>query len=83
VSFQQLEYWVGELDYRIEKQDVVVLVVGNKADLPARIPQPQLDAWLRNYPHFQYLQVSAMTGQGVSQVFQTAAETFLKTTSTK
>lgn len=31
-TFKDLEYWVSELDYRLQKQDLMVIVVGNKVD---------------------------------------------------
>ena len=36
-SFLELEYWVGELETRIEKEEVGVVVCGNKNDLPRTV----------------------------------------------
>jgi len=55
-SFQQLEYWIGELNYRLEKKEVIVMIVGNKADLPQRkVTHSQIDNWLDNYLDFNYV----------------------------
>jgi GTPase SAR1 family protein len=69
-SFKELEYWVGELDFRMEKNDLTVVVVGNKADKAGRaVPKPVIDNWISMYPEFKYTEVSAMTGMGVNRAF--------------
>ncbi len=63
----------------MEKNDLMILIVGNKADLKERaVPKSKVDTWLRNYNDFQYKEVSAKTGAGIEETFQMAAELFLK-----
>lgn len=70
ISFKELDYWVGELDFRMEKNDLTVVVVGNKADKAGRaVSKPVIEGWIRTYPEFKYIEVSAMTGMGVNRAF--------------
>lgn len=78
-TFRELDYWVGELDFRLEKNDLTVIVVGNKADKPQqKVCKAELDSWIKRHASLHYIEVSATTGSNVDRAFELAAETLLK-----
>ena len=79
-SFNELDYWIGQIQEKIEDQSFVLAIVGNKIDLiedtEAEL-QPLMDrgnALARKYNGIFYT-VSAKTGQSIMEVFVEVAKT--------
>lgn len=66
-SLESLPRWKAEIVRVVP--GVRFLVVGNKVDLPRRIPREQVIAWTRSR-RLPYLETSAKTGQGVRLFFE-------------
>jgi len=73
-TFQSLDYWVRELDEKIRDDNMVLIVAGNKADLPTkRITKDQAQSFATSH-NIQFFEVSAKTGDGVQELFKMLAE---------
>ena len=68
---------MGELERRIQREEVGVVVCGNKSDLTRKVTVHAVEIWLKNYPTFMYAEVSARTGEGVEELFELATEYYL------
>lgn len=48
-SFQSMDYWLKELEEKKEKEGMILVVVGNKCDLPNRVvSQEAADKWSKS-----------------------------------
>ncbi|MCH7588506.1 MAG: GTP-binding protein [Chloroflexi bacterium] len=71
VSFGNLERWRGEILGTVKEQPF--LVVGNKVDLERRVSVEQANAFAASIGA-DYIETSALTGQGVPALFEFLAE---------
>ncbi|MHA1959289.1 MAG: GTP-binding protein [Candidatus Thorarchaeota archaeon] len=72
-SFAELVKWVAEADESIGMR-VAAVCVGNKVDLPDRaVPSEEAKKWAEDQG-FMYMESSALTGQGVADMFTVLAE---------
>ncbi|UCE10052.1 MAG: GTP-binding protein [Candidatus Thorarchaeota archaeon] len=72
-SFAELIKWVSEADESIGMR-VAGICVGNKVDLPDRaVPSDEAKKWAED-EGFLYMESSALTGQGVADMFTVLAE---------
>jgi len=76
-SFHAIKTWALDAE-RYGKPSLQKLVVGNKADLTKnRVVTRQMGEELSKSLGFPYLEVSAKTGHGVEEAFQTLAENIM------
>jgi small GTP-binding protein len=61
---------------------IVVVLVGNKIDLPTRVVSPELGDALATELKALYRETSAVTGKGVSEVFEDGCEEYMRTSPT-
>lgn len=70
ITLRNLRTWREEVLHAVGDQPM--LVVGNKVDLERRVP-PELARVFATYVGAPYLETSALTGEGVAQLFETLA----------
>jgi Rab family protein len=75
-SFKETQYWINSV--RTQTPNAVILLAGNKADLTGHRNISLEDAtdYAKSFG-IQYVETSAVTGQGVDIVFQKAVEMYL------
>lgn len=68
VSFRAMEDWLIQMSNSIDSR-VIVMVLGNKCDLPNReVPYNVAMEWARS-KNFGFLEVSAKTGTNIKNAF--------------
>ena len=76
-SFNEVEFWIGELD-QAESFSHYIILVGNKIDQEEDRVVSRADAEsLAERSGAIYMETSALTGEGVTNVFKTIAEHFM------
>jgi small GTP-binding protein len=68
-TFENLQEW-GKLIEDSAPQNVVRLLVGNKSDLASAIAEPEIDAACLGMEALSVFSTSAMTGDGITELFQ-------------
>ncbi|XP_077561510.1 dnaJ homolog subfamily C member 27-like isoform X4 [Haemaphysalis longicornis] len=65
---ETLERWLNEMAHGMDNTSVVCVVCANKKDR-RHVPNTEVEKWVRlhNFPHFV---VSAYTGEGIQEMFQ-------------
>ena len=67
-TFERMSVWNSKIEDNCEQQ-VVVMLVGNKCDLPNREVTYEEASQFAQSKGFSYIEVSAKTGQNVKNVF--------------
>jgi Ras-related protein Rab-6A len=76
-SLKSIREWNDRLR-EVNHEEVIVVLIGNKADVPnRRVTQEQGEQAAADIGAF-YRETSAMTGYGISEVFEDACEEYLK-----
>ena len=78
-SFMNLDEWASIL--RSEKEDLPLVLVGTKADLEdedMKIPQEDIDEFIKKHDILQYFRTSSKTGENISAPIETLADYFHK-----
>lgn len=76
-SFKEVQRWVSELRENAP-DDMIILVVGNKSDLPAEVDDTEVSNFCSEHGYHQ-ITGSALTGVNVNAVFEHLAnKIFLK-----
>jgi Ras-related protein Rab-5C len=70
LDFTSLEHWIHPV--RQEAPDAVIVIVGNKCDLPLAVDPRDVKNWAKR-SGFLCLFVSALTGSGISELFEAIA----------
>mmetsp|Transcript_4440 Transcript_4440/g.14736 ORF Transcript_4440/g.14736 Transcript_4440/m.14736 type:complete len:224 (+) Transcript_4440:102-773(+) len=70
-SFDHVSYWLEEVR-KNAKPAVQVVLVGNKVDLPRRVPEARARAFARSRG-IAYLETSAKTDTNVTELFETVS----------
>lgn len=81
-SFAALDFWMEELSNEIgnkaEIDSIVVCVCGNKTDLRRQVDESEGQLWADSRG-FHFFETSAMSGEGVNEVFQVLFEGVVRT----
>lgn len=78
-TFAHVTNWLNDLR-QIAEPDIVVILVGNKADLASgeenkrEVTTAEAEEWARNNGVLQYVETSAKSGEGVELAFMKVAE---------
>ncbi|EGY22493.1 Ras-related protein Rab-2 like [Verticillium longisporum] len=83
-TFEHVTDWLNDLR-QIAEPDIVVILVGNKADLAAtgdggsgtdkrEVSRAEAEAWARKNGVLEYVETSAKSGEGVEKAFMRVAE---------
>jgi Ras-related protein Rab-21 len=69
-SFKKMCEWVKELQINLS-EDILVVVVGNKADLDKyrRVDKAKAEEYARSIAALSYVEASAKTGEGIEDIF--------------
>lgn len=78
-SFQSLSYWIKELDEKVKKDNMVLVLAGNKCDMNEKrqVFQDQAEKMAKEN-NMLFFEVSAMRGDGVPEMFKAMAERISK-----
>jgi len=77
-TFQSLDYWVRELDEKVRDENMVLIIAGNKCDLPGRkVKEDQVKSFADNVG-IKYFDVSAKTGTNINELFTELAQQLAK-----
>ncbi|XP_023219855.1 dnaJ homolog subfamily C member 27-like [Centruroides sculpturatus] len=70
-SFESLNFWLSELLQILdcERENVACIVCGNKCDKKREINEHEGQLWAE-YHGFPYFETSALTGEGIPEMFQ-------------
>ncbi|KAH0786218.1 ras-related protein Rab-5C [Histomonas meleagridis] len=71
-SFDGMKVWLDEVRQNVP-DDCVIVIVGNKSDLPMAIHSDEAFSWAREN-NLEMTFVSAKDGIGIDELFQTVAE---------
>lgn len=64
-----MDYWLKELEEKREKEGMILVVVGNKCDLPNRVVSQEIaEKWAKS-KQLQYFETSAKNNIGVKDLF--------------
>ncbi|XP_055871557.1 dnaJ homolog subfamily C member 27-like [Biomphalaria glabrata] len=81
-SFTSLDRWLEELNSEInnktEVDSIVVCVCGNKTDLKRQVDESEGQLWADSHG-FHFFETSALTGEGVNELFQVLFEGVVRT----
>lgn len=78
-TFQHVTDWLNDLR-QIAEPDIVVILVGNKADLAQQddnkreVTKQEAEEWARNNGVMEYVETSAKSGENVEMAFMRVAE---------
>ena len=84
-SFQSLQYWINELDEKVRQDGLILVLAGNKCDLPEnkrQVPNSMAKTFAENNKMI-FFETSAKTGAGINNMFQTLAEELAKKSNNK
>lgn len=75
-SFNSVHYWIEALNEHVKAENTVLLLVGNKSDLPPENRQvdSKVAAKLAEENNMIFIEVSAKNGDGVNELFTSLAE---------
>lgn len=75
-SFESIEYWIDALSEHVKTENTVLVLVGNKKDLPPMERQVETEAGMAVAQEHGmiFMEVSAKTGDGVNDLFNVLAE---------
>ncbi|MHA1143657.1 MAG: Rab family GTPase [Candidatus Helarchaeota archaeon] len=70
-TFHSVPKWIQELREKCNNKNVPFILVGNKLDLAKlrRIPEEQIEKYLKQYDIKYYKEISALKGWGVEELF--------------
>ncbi|KAH0789499.1 small GTP-binding protein [Histomonas meleagridis] len=76
-SFESIESWYNDENVKNE-ENAIIFICGNKTDLDNREITEDEGRELAQQLSVEYMETSALTGEGIEPLFQCAAEEYLK-----
>lgn len=79
ISFTKLDSWIEDIANNAP-EDVGIIIVGNKKDLKdsIEVDQNMISEYFKKHNELNYVEVSALTGEGVGKVFEEISKELIK-----
>jgi Ras-related protein Rab-18 len=78
-SFLSLEHWLKEIDTYSTNSEVIILLIGNKIDMPNRVVTREEGAKFAKSKSMLFMECSAKTKLGIQQAFEELIQKILDT----
>ena len=72
-TFQGLEYWIKVLSEKVNKDNMLLFLAGNKSDMPNKVVATSMAKEYAEKNNMYFFETSAKTGAGVKELFKTIA----------
>ena len=74
-SFKILDYWVKEIQQKKNRDDICLILVGNKSDLQEnrKVSPQEIDNYSKEL-NIKYFEVSAINDEGINELFDHAVK---------
>ena len=72
-SFTSIDFWINELKYKVENDNMILCLVGNKCDLPSddrKVSKIQGENYAKEN-NLIFFETSAKSGEGITELFNT------------
>ena len=70
-TFERVNNWIEDINQIVNLDEKIIFLVGNKIDKPKREAQYEEAEKFANENEMKYFETSAMTGEGIREVFET------------
>ena len=70
-TFERVNNWIEDINQIVNLDEKIIFLVGNKIDKPKREVQYEEAEKFANENGMKYFETSAMTGEGIREVFET------------
>ena len=78
VSFNQISDWMEQINANVSKDEVSLILIGNKCDLEERIVNQEKGEEMANSLNIKYYETSALKGIGINEAFEGLTKMILK-----
>ena len=78
VSFNQISDWMEQINANVSRDEVALVLIGNKCDLEERIVDEKKGEDLGESLRIKYFETSALSGQGINEAFEGLVKLILK-----
>ena len=77
-SFNQITDWMEQIKNNVSKEEVNLILIGNKCDLEERMVEKERGEEMAEKLNIKYYETSALTGQGINEAFEGLAKQIFK-----
>ena len=78
VSFSKISDWMEQINNNLSKNDIGIILIGNKTDLEERMIETQKGQEKAEEYKIEFYETSALTGDGINEAFEGLAKKILK-----
>ena len=77
-SYEKIRDWMGQITLNTKKDDIGLVLLGNKCDLHPRKVTKEMGDKLGEELKIKYFETSALSGQGINESFEELARIIMK-----
>ena len=77
-SFSKISDWMEQINNNLSKNDIGIILIGNKTDLEERMIETQKGQEKAEEYKIEFYETSALTGDGINEAFEGLAKQILK-----